>query len=654
LEQVGEKLLDFLKYKQVIQDEKQLISNDIEKNFDDKSKIIYNQVVKAFFIINILKNNSILLKNVTQRLSYVFKKHDIDSLETIVLNKTDKRSTRTWLGKMHEDMILASLELERIFMSKTTIQEAENVSPLLQKKTYSAIHGKEFDTIDSYLSLQNVTIFTHFNRVRFKKNTIFHKSKLDIEKLHFLFKPLEDIEILSKSDQLNEFTIGLDGDLINYSLTSVKIINEKESSIQGCIDLIVEDGIKKRNIRYYDRNADIPIIEQNAFYILGLKNCWGFDTSFALFAKKISEQQFKEYIAFSYIASRCRLIRKEFDELTSRIGVNSKEIIKNLIFKDFIFQKGEIIFYIPQSIKNEVIFLLDKNYNFEKTTGMELVNKGLQLKDSYRVLNFLEFNEDKEILYRNGWNPNIILNYSLIEENNLYGPIKFGIWLNSLSISQIQRFLSHFGFECIEKNNLLLFKNKSGYSVYDIERDSFIIYDEKLEDILQTLKKNPLLCYVVEDVTEPKIDSINFNRLQEVSILIYLFMERMECRLIRLDELVKKLIVFLKQDGESIKFTIKKLKEEELILSFEIESAEHLLLNSFKRIDFSIFVANKDDFFYVKKVYDCIYKYNVPVILETSEDYSEPDRLRQIKQKYLRNHTADFINDYVIKVIRYG
>lgn len=653
IEQLGKKLLDFLKYKEVIQNEKELISNDYEKMLGEKRKII-DQVVKAFFIINILKNNPSLLKNVSQCLSYVFKKHDIGSLETIVLNKTDKRSTRTWLGKTPEDLILASLELERIFMSKTTIQEAENLSPLLQKKTYSAIHGEDFDTIDSYLSLQNATAFTYFNRIRFKKNTIFHKSKLDIEKLHFLFKPLEDIELLSKSDQLNEFIVGFDGDLINYSLTPVKIINEKESSIQGCIDLTVEDGVKTRNIRYYDRNVDIPIIERNAFYILGLKNCWGFDTSFALFAKKISEQQFKGYIAFSYIASRYRLNRKEFDKLTNMIDIDSKEVIENLIFKNFIFQKGDMIYYVPQSIKDEIILLLAKNYNFEKPTGMQLVSKGLQLKDGKKVLKFFSINNDKGEFYRNGWNPNIILNYSLIDENNLYGPTKFGVWLNTLSINQIQRFLSHFGFKCIEKNNLILFKNNSDYSIYDIERDSFIIHNEKLENSLKVLRKNPLLCYAVEYVNEPKIDNINFNKLYESSILIYLFMERTECGLIRLDELIEKLVGFLKQDEDPIKSAIEKLKEEELLLSFEIESVKHLLLNPFKKIDFSIFIAHKDDFFYAKKAYDCIYKYNMPVILETNAEYSEPDRLRQIKQKYLKNHTADFINDYVIKVMRYG
>lgn len=548
---------------------------------------------------------------------------------------------------------MASIDYEKLFLWKTSKEESDLITPLFSGKTFCILNGKRFNIKNCYRNLSNVSFFTFFNRIRTKRNTNIEKNRLDIERLYFLFKSIDDINLLVKSDYINEFLLGLDRSLINYSLTPVKVIDEKLSTCQGCIDLTVEDLIDKRTVRYFSSNLDLVGIELGKFYLLALQNRWGYDTSEIHWANEISENQYKYFVILSYIVNRCKIKIEFLEDCLNKINLSKEKFLNDPIIKDQVLLKNNYLYYLPYFIRKELLFWLDNNLSLDIKPEFEdvvrLSNKRPITEVNQiikKVIKYFELNENKKEYYSKEWNPKKILNQYVKPEE---GEIKYGIYLDTLTIEEINNYLSIFEYKCIKVNHLLYFKKNEQYSIYNLEDNKFILKDDVLEELLNKLRKNPLLSYISKS-KESEYSRIKYHYLDKDLVWCYLYFKRGTMLLKDKKILSGELSSFLNKGIEEVLTNLKILQDYKIFLEFIIENNSYITINPFCQIDFSIILDDDEEYKYAKKIYYGALEFNEPIRVICGGNKSDFLKLRSFADKYLKKFHLEYISNFEMVV----
>lgn len=633
LKETGECILKFLIGNSLIDNPDNLIQT---KNiFSTKSdKILYNYITRLYSIISILKNNKYILFNLSDSSKYIGEKQNIGSLDAVILDRTISRKTSSWLGIMHTDLIVASLDKEKLFIIKTSKDESDKFSPLFKKKTHELIDKKRFKLSDSYGQFKNLQYFQFFNRAKAKKNILIkNNNEIDLDNLIFILKSLEDINLLVKSDLLYDFLLGIEGELVNYSLTVGTLSHERLGKIQGCIEADIYDGIEKRKCFYFSENVDVNL-EKGKFYIFGMKNYWGFGKSNIMFSVEVNQQVYKLYLILSYIVNRLRIECNKVDELCQKFDININTLLTHSRFSKIIFKSDKYYFYRPNFIDPYFDVLYENNFDLYKCQTKSL-------------LEYFRFNMEKLNIYKEGWKPNVILNDEISTNDEFLGPQKYGIWVDVLSKTQIKNYFECIGFrvEFIEQYIILMNNNNE---IVFIDCQKQLSTKNEIESLLNRLKQNPLLSCIPHE-SHPK-SLVNFIPLHKNAVLSYLYLTHTQKLKISKNEYMEVLKKFLQKDESVVSESIHYLITHKFLLELD---KDHFIINPFLGIDFTVEIEELNDKEYLARVNRCLFVYNEPVILKFENTEAGKMRLKRFS-KYLNKHTCVEENESTLMVYRNG
>jgi len=628
---IAKTFINFLIMKDIFKDEKELLSSVIKGNieFDEKrKKRIFETIVKSFNFLLMFHNNKELFEK--NSLRNFFKTYKISKMEVVILNRTISRQTRTWLGKNHVDLLIASFYKEKLFLTKTTKEDADKFSPLFLRKSYNLQYGKKYEQKDCYGLFENTQVFPSFNRLRFKRNTKVSKKDIDIEKLHFLLKPIEDVNSMVLSNNISEFLVGLDGSLVNLSLTPAYVEIESPSDVQGCIDVVISDKFTKRTAKYFSENIDVSSIKKENYYLLAMTNPWGFEESIIDFAVPITEKIFRLYVAFSYLVNRRKVARDEFLKILEHTRVSLDDIMKDEIMNRFVFLEKDFVYYVPQPISDCFDFFVKNNFNIQHTLP--------------KILQFFSNNEGILKKYFDGWNTTNFLKIPMDSKNKLFGKLMYGTWLDIISFNEVANFFSNFGYDTITEGDYWIFLKNDEVSICDFKKEE-IIGDEKILNILKKLREIPMVAYIGEKSENP-IESINFNKLDKFCNLLHLYLSRMESKLFTESNIIETDSKLMRCSQERTARALEKLKKLGFFLPVLNDSKERLIVNPRKRIDFEVYLGIKNDEFYLARIRRCLYVFKVPIVITAASK----DRIEPFLNKYLRRFNCQYLNDKAVKV----
>lgn len=197
--------------------------------------------------------------------------------------------------------------------------------------------------------------------------------------------------------------------------------------------------------------------------------------------------------------------------------------------------------------------------------------------------------------------------------------------------------------------HLLYFNKNEQYSIYSLENNSFILKDDTLEELLNRLRKNPLLSYISKS-KEYEYKRIKYYYLEKDLIWCYLFFKRGTALLKEKKILIEELSSFLDKGIEDITTNLKILRECYVFLEFIIENTSYITINPFCQIDFSIILEDDEEHNYAKKIYYGALEFNEPIRVICGGNKSDFLKLRTFADKYFKKFNLEYVSNFEMVV----
>jgi len=321
----------------------------------------------------------------------------------------DSFSNSYYLNESQEDkqyVVIACPEFERVFHFKTSsIQEA------------STLQEAKIRDFSFHPLLPRIKIYT--------RNFETNDKISNLSELKFLYTLLEDATVQTKSyrkinnkicwnELVSDPAYGVQvGNMGSYFISPLKII-ELKRDIENLhqLKLIVEENKKRFEIcirasyyrKLFNEFPEEKILEKPLYLRALLFQGFGENFRHLLIAEKISEQEFSEDVAFSYIRFR-RIVPKEKFSLKD-----------NETFPKDIIEKNNMLFYFPKGFSPEIF---DTAKEFSEGNKMSISFSLLKKYHEFKKL--YNFHPDWQDIYEHGISADKFYHSIIIKQPNPWG-----------------------------------------------------------------------------------------------------------------------------------------------------------------------------------------------------------------------------------------